>query len=333
MILNSSQIKPNPITSPHYLYIGIDVSKDKLDIAYHQSSRKIHFKTPNSASGIAKLCKDLLLLETPCHIILEPTGYYSRRIVTMLQAVSIRVTKVNPRQAREFARAQGKLSKTDKIDAFVLAQYGSVFHPEPSRTISPSIAHLQELHTAYKTLSASHVNLEKYLKSFQEKASIHAFKKALVSLEKQMEALLKEMINIVFLDEDLYSKFIALSSIKGIGHKTALSILALFPEIGELNRKQVAALVGLAPREHQSGAMRGRATIQAGRNRLRNDLYMASLSASRSNPFLKGLYSRLREKGKPAKVALIAVARQLICYANALIAGRFSLECHSPVEA
>lgn len=336
MKLISSQIKPNSISTLSYLYIGIDVSRDKLDIAYFQSDRKIHFQTSNSASGIKKLCNDLLRLSPSCHVILEPTGYYSRRVVASLQASSIRVTKVNPRQARDFAKAQGKLSKTDKIDAFVLAQYGSVFQPSPSRLISPVIARLQELHTAYKTLSSSHSNLVKSLKSFQDKSSIHSFKIVLTSLEKQMENVLREMLNAVLLDHDLYPKFKALSQIKGIANKTALSILALFPELGELNRKQTAALVGLAPREHDSGMMRGRASIQAGRNRLRNDLYMASLSASRCNPPLKALYKRLREKGKPAKVALIAVARQLICYANALIAGRFEPKVHEaalPVSA
>lgn len=330
---NSLQIKTNTITSLPYLYIGIDISKDKLDVAYYQDSRKIHFTTPNCESGIRNLCEKLLRMKESCHVILEPTGFYSRRIVAMLQASSIRVTKVNPRQARDFARAQGKLSKTDKIDAFLLAQFGRLFQPEPSRLLSPKIIRIQELYSVYKVLTASHVNLGKSRLSLQDKVSLRTIDKALLSLGKQIEAVLKEMTQIVFLDNDLYPKYTTLIKIKGIGQKTALSILALLPELGELNRKQVAALVGLAPREYQSGAMKGRATIQAGRNRLRNDLYMASLSASRNNPSLREIYARLRAKGKPAKVALIAVARQLICYANALIAGRFSIELETCSQA
>ena len=303
--------------NPHITYLGLDIAKLTLDLRLQPgvTPRTIS----NSASGHRKLIKAVRALPGPVHLICEATGGYEHDLLAALHQAHIPLTRINPRQARDFARASGLLAKTDRLDAAVLAEYGLVFQPPPTvaRTqiqerLSALVARRQEL---LGLLTQEQLRAEHHHDAFVCRHALglkRTLQKHLDQIEAQIAALEQS-------DATLHARVERLSSIQGVGQRTAWLLLAALPELGTLARGQAAALAGLAPYNHDSGPCRGQRHIAHGRPLARTALYMAALVAARCNPVLRPLYQRLRAAGKPAKVALVALMRKLVELANLLL--------------
>lgn len=306
-----------------YKAIGIDISKDKLDIYCSQTKR--YWNVSNSAEHIGTLTKELSDLK-PDFIVFEPSGGYERLLVTMLACQGLEFSRVNARQIRDYAKACGRLAKTDKLDAQILAQYGLKMNPR--KTILPTpVQQTLQIYGLRRRQLVDMLKAEKqHLAQYSHQGIIKDLKKHLESLEQSIDQLEKTMEALVQQDPTLVGSFKILTSVTGIGSVTALTFLSDLPELGHLNAKQIAALVGVAPQNYDSGNMRGQRHIQGGRQPSRNALYMATLSAIRYEPTLKAFYKKLRDQGKPAKVAIVAVMRKLIIWLNAKLADFYSPE-------
>ncbi len=252
--------------------------------------------------------------------VLEPTGGYERSVVEALLAARLPVAKVNAKQVRQFARACGQLSKTDRIDAFVLADYGRRMETKVLAAPSPSQAVLVDLVSRYRQLS--HMIVQE--KNRREKLTRQAdgrtrawIEESLRFLLEQRQSVVDEMTACLKSDAGLQSKIDVLMSLKGIGVRTACFLMAGLPELGLMDKGQIAKLVGVAPLNRDSGLMRGKRMIAGGRRPVRDALYIAALPAIRFDPDMKALFERLKAKGKPGKVALVAVMRKMIIILNA----------------
>ena len=322
--MNHIHAKCNTDNNTEVLYIGADVAKTKIDIAFKEREGFCHFSIPNTLEGMNTLVNKLRRTKACCHVILEPTGYYSRLLVYTLGDQEIAFSKINPRFIRNFARSQGKLSKTDKIDACLLSWYGELYHPKADSPLSSERKKLTDIHSSMITLIDQRSNLLKAFRAYQQNESISAIQQVIDTLSEQIRLLENLILEIIDKSDELKRIYRLLLTIKGIGSRIAIALIVDFPELGTLGRKEAAAIAGLAPREWESGCMRGRCSIQGGRPLLRKHVYMAALVASRYNEVLRPIYREMLQKGKKKKVALIAIARRLICYVNALIAGRFA---------
>jgi transposase len=296
------------------IYAGLDIAK--LNLQLHLAGR--FYDLPNTAAGHRRLLK-LLATEANVQVICEATGGYERAVVLALQQAALAVSVLNPGRVRHFARAQGQRAKTDPIDAKVLTDYGQAFHPKPTPARSAIEKQLTEL--IRRRVQLLEVLVAQRLQSQslalpvlirQARSLIRRLEADLKQIEDQLRALRTQA-------ELLDQRASKLEAITGVGTVTALSVLAELPELGTLNRRQVAALAGLAPHPRESGQWQGRRTIGGGRAPVRRALYMAALVASRSNPILKAFYQRLRAKNKPAKVALSALMRKLIVLMNHIL--------------
>jgi transposase len=297
------------------IFVGIDVSKRFLDMAVRPSGT--HWRIGNTAEEIAPLVAQLGELG-PTLIVLEATGGYEMAIAEALAVARLPVAVVNPRQVRDFARSLGKLAKTDRIDAAVLARFAEAVHPEPRALPDEQSQQLQALLVRRRQLIEMLV----------------AEKNRLELAHPQVKARLAEHITwledeLDTLDQDLHEHLRAspvwrekddlLQSFKGVGPVMATTCLADLPELGLLNRKQIAALVGVAPFNCDSGKMHGKRAIWGGRACVRNVLYMATLSATRHNPVIRAHYQHLLAAGKQKKVALIACMRKVLTILNAML--------------
>lgn len=304
---------------PSPLCLGIDVSKATLDIA--ASSDIAQFTVSNESDGF-----DIITAELRKHsvalVLMEATGGLEAAVACSLQAEGFDVAVINPRQARDFARAMGYLAKTDRIDARVLAQMAEVInrHPERERFIrtQPDVerqvlaAMVVRRRQLIMMLVAERNRL--YPAHPQSRKSINIIIKA---LEAELTRIDEDMSNHIRNHFKELSE--RLSSIKGVGTMTVAALLAEVPELGRLSRREVSTLVGVAPINRDSGTMRGRRTIFGGRAGVRTALYMAALVATRFNPVIKAFYIRLVDAGKPKKVALVACMRKLLTILNAML--------------
>lgn len=298
------------------VFVGIDISKKRLDIFLIPPDTS--FALPNTEAGIAKLVARLLQV-APQIILLEATGGYEFRIVAALREAGLPACFINPRQVRDFARSLGILAKTDRIDARVLAQFAEKLRPEPRPL--PDAQH-QEL----KHLMARRRQLLEMIQMEQNRLQISPFPRvkqsilaALQALKEQLRQLEQDIDDFfqrhpVWLDQDQL-----LRSVPGVGPQTSLSIMAWLPELGNLNRREIAALVGVAPFNRDSGAWRGKRSIRGGRPQVRRALYMATLAALRFNAVIRAFYHRLLLNGKARKLALIACMRKLLTILNAML--------------
>ena len=299
-------------------FVGIDISKSSFDICILPERRMATFA--NTAEGIAgflALVADLAGIE---RLVIEPTGGYERGVVDALLAAHLPVAKVNAKQVRQFARACGQLSKTDRIDAFVLADYGRRMESKVLALSSPGQTMLADLVSRYRQLS--HMIVQE--KNRREKVTRNAdgrtrawIEESLRFLSGQRQAVVEAMTACLKADAVLKSKADVLMSLKGIGLRTACFLIAGLPELGLMNKGQVAKLVGVAPLNRDSGQMRGKRMIAGGRRPVRDALYIAALPAIRFDPDMKALFQRLKAKGKPGKVAIVAVMRKMIVILNA----------------
>jgi transposase len=295
-------------------YVGLDIAKFSLEL--HLNGR-LH-RLSSSKAGAAQLLKLLGNVPT-AHVICEATGGYERPIVALLQAAQIPVSVINPARVRNFARAKGLLAKTDSLDAAVLTAYGECFGPKATPPLSEPQRELADL-------VARRLQIMDLL--IVEKTRFHQINGTKVrrlaaqlqrQLQKQLDAIDVIIAEVLLQDPGLSQKTQQLEQISGVGKITAVSVLAQMPELGQLNRRQTAALSGLAPMNRDSGQWSGKRFISGGRAAVRRVLYMAALSAARYNPQFKIFYQRLRLAGKPAKVALTAVMRKLIILMNHLL--------------
>ena len=301
-------------------FIGVDVSKDHLDV-HCLPDAPPHggaFCVARTPAGIADLIDRLKAIE-PQLVVLEATGGLERVVVAALAGAGMAVVAVNPRQIRDFARATGKLAKTDALDAAVIARFAQAVRPTP-RPIPGEDAHaLAELVARRRQVIEMMVAERNRKRLAVARPALKSIDRVLAVLEKQLADLDRDIGERVRNTPVWREKEDLLKSVPGVGDQTARTLIAALPELGELDRRQIAALVGVAPINRDSGQWRGRRMIAGGRADVRSALYMAALVGVRFNPILKAYYTRLRNAGKPAKVAIVAAMRKLLTTLNAML--------------
>ncbi len=298
------------------VYVGIDVSKSYLDVYVHPSG--IARRVTNDKSGLASLAR-FLRPHAPETIVLEATGRYHRLCHRHLHDDGFCVAVMNPYRTRKFSDVLGQLAKTDEIDARMLAQFGAMVQPAASTPPAPAIAALRELLTARRQAGAEKTALQHQLNEVESNLVKSQIRARLKMCERHQVVLEKAIRTTIQQHTELKSRFDILTSIPGIALITAATLIAELDELGAANASQIAALVGVAPMNCDSGIWRGQRRIRGGRHNVRTALYMAALAASRASPDMARFYGRLRKNGKPFKVAITAVMRKLAILANTLI--------------
>jgi transposase len=296
-------------------FVGIDVSKDHLDVHVHPLGQA--FRLANDPDGIADLVQRLLAL-APQGVVAEATGRLEAPLAAACAQAGLPLSLVNPRQARDFAKGLGRLAKTDRVDAAALARFAEAVAPPPRPLPDAAAQAFAALVTRRRQLLDMRTAERNRLATAAE-AVRPDIRKHIAWLERRLARLDDELAAAVQASPLWRAKEDLLRGVTGIGPTVARTLLAALPELGTLGRKQIASLVGLAPRARDSGRFRGQRHIGGGRAEVRSVLYMASLSAARYNPVLRPFYQRLRAAGKLAKVALVAVARKLLTILNAML--------------
>ncbi|MDZ7707834.1 MAG: IS110 family transposase [Trueperaceae bacterium] len=299
------------------MFIGIDVSKSTLDIAILPTAEV--FEVPNDAEGHVRLIERLETEGPIERIVLEATGGYERACAFALFTADLPVVVVNPRQTRDYARATGRLAKTDRIDAISLAQFAKAVKPELRDLGTPERQELAALVARRRQLVSMIGSERQRLQAATSDVVRADLDHSLAFLKGSLTELEKALLVAVNDDPEWRERMELLESVPGIGRITALTLLAELPELGTLSAKEIAALVGVAPMNRDSGKNRGYRRTIGGRARVRKVLYMAALTAARYNPTLHAFYERLRAAGKHGKVALTAVMRKLLVTLNAMI--------------
>lgn len=301
------------------MFVGIDVSKDRLDVHVRPSDEA--FAVGRDGEGLVALIERIGALD-PYLVVLEATGGFELTVAAALVAAGMPLAVINPRQIRDFARATGQLAKTDALDAKAIARFAETVRPEPRAVPDEQARALGELVARRRQvieMMTAERNRRRQLTS----------RRLIKSIDRLLAVLLKELAE---LDRDVgdgirgtpawRERDELLRSVPGIGDIVSRTLIADLPELGRLDRKQIAALVGVAPLNRDSGTMRGRRTIWGGRAKVRGALYMAALVASRHNPVLAAFYQRLISAGKAKKLAITAVMRKLLTILNAIIRDR-----------
>ena len=296
------------------VHAGIDIAKASLQL--HLQSKS--YDLPNNPAGHTRMIQRLEAVPG-VHVICEASGGHERAVVAALHEAQIPVSVINPARARQFARASGQLAKTDPIDAAVLTAFGQAFTPAPTAARTAVEIKLAALVSRRAQLLELRIAEEQRADTCADADLRKLFTAWLTQVEKQIlkvEALIEKLLEA---QAPLAQQVQRLDDITGVGRITAVAVLAAMPELGQLNRRQAAALAGLCPYNRDSGQWAGQRHISGGRAEVRRALYMAALTASRSNHQLKPFYDRLIAAGKPAKVALTAVMRKLIVLMNHLL--------------
>jgi len=296
-------------------FVGIDVSKKQLDVAFLPDAK--HKTYPNTEEGIVHLTGFLRSL-APTLIVLEATGGLELSCVGVLAAEGLPVVVVNPRQIRDFAKATGKLAKTDAIDAQVIARFGEAVRPEIREFKSLEMQELAALNTR-RCQIIQMITSEKNRLATASKWTRGDIKEHIAWLKERLDDVNEELSKSIRNSTVWREKDDLLRSVPGIGPVASATLLSQLPELGALNRKQIAALVGVAPLNRDSGVMRGKRCVWGGRAGVRSSLYMATLVATRFNPIIAAFYRRLCNAGKAHKVALTACMRKLLTILNAMV--------------
>jgi transposase len=307
-------------------WIGIDVSQDNLDIAIYPQN--ITWRVTNDAAGRAELVHKLAAYDI-AGVVLEATGGLERAVMSELEAAGYQTRRVNPVQIRHFAKASGKLAKTDRIDALRIAHFGQSLQPPVTLLPDVQTRELQALVTRRQQIVAM-VTMEKnHLHSCETwvRSSIEA---TIAQLEAQLVELEARLASVSTGRPQWQERLAILTSVKGIGPVISQALLVQLPELGQRTAKQIAALVGVAPFNHDSGKWRGQRRIQGGRKELRSLLYMAAMCAVQHNSVFRDHYAQLLQRGKPRKVALVACIRKLLGILNAML-GTNQPWCDQPV--
>jgi transposase len=297
------------------VYLGVDIAKSYLDGALGNEKRRFS----NDTIGHRQLIKWVKQVDVSVQVICESSGGYERALVQALARAGVQISLVQANRVRQFARAAGILAKTDRIDAEVLCEFGNVMRPQIVTAATLEQEHLRELESQRRHLTHLLVMEQNRGARLSDVCVCKLNRRLIKQIKKQidqLDLLIKEHIE---QSQELSAKAKKLTSISGVGLRTAALLLAQLPELGELNRREVAALVGVAPFNRDSGRMRGKRAIYGGRRPVRHGLYMAALVAARHNPVLRQFYLRLRAAGKPAKLALTATMRKLLIVLNSAL--------------
>jgi transposase len=295
---------------------GIDVSKDRLDVMILPEERCSSVN--NDAGGWADLV-ERLSDSSIAAIGIEASGGYERGVVRALLAAGMPVRLVNPFKLRQFARASGVLAKNDPLDARMIASFVTIMPTRPAQRQAPAAERLAEILAIRRQLSAEKVAAENASRLLEDAMLQRLSRRRIVRLAADIDLLDKRMVEIVATDDALLHRYRLLTSMPGVGAVLACTLIALLPELGCMSRKQVAALVGVAPYAFESGTLKGRRCIWGGRAHVRHVLYMAAMSASNWNPGLKAFHDRLKAAGKLPKVTIVAVMRKMITILNAMV--------------
>jgi transposase len=305
-------------------YVGIDISKAFLDVSLDGSNQL--FQYSNDETGLKNLIK-VLPANKDCLIVMEATGGYERFCIKALQKEGFLTAVVNAKRVRDFAKAAGKLAKTDKIDAQMIRRYGLTFNPLAQAFISKNKEDLENNRRRRKQL-ISMLTMEKQHLAQANNSGKKRIEKHIALLEKHLKKIDTELKAAITEDPELQEKVELLEGICGIGEVTAAELIVGLPELGQLSPKEIAALAGVAPYNTDSGTKKGKRAIWGGRAAIRSALYMAALSARRYNPAIKVFYDRLITKGKAKKVALVACMRKLVIVANAILRDKVQWQPH-----
>ena len=296
--------------------IGIDVAKQYFDM-YVLCSRQ-HHRLDNTAEGVRQ-CVQVCKAATPELIVMEATGGYELALACALQAEGLPVAIVNPRRIRDFAKAAGQIAKTDKLDARIIAQFAATLEPMPTEQINENTQKLKALVARRNQLVGLHTAESNRLEHADVRDIRRSIAAVLKVIETQLETIDRQIEEHIQNTPQLQQRSETIDSAPGIGPTTAHMLVTELPELGRLNRRQIAALVGVAPFNRDSGTFRGKRMTGGGRKDIRSRLFMPTLVAVRHNPVLKAYYTRLVGQGKCKMVALAATMRKLICILNTMI--------------
>ena len=298
------------------VFAGIDVSKDRLDVHLRPSGRSL--AVPRDGPGLERLVADLRRL-APTLVVMEATGGFEVTVAAALAGAGLPLAVVNPRQIRDFARATGRLAKTDRLDAEAIALFAERVRPEPRPIADAEARALAEL-VARRRQIVEMIGMEANRRRQARTARVaRTIAATLQVLEAQLADLDRDIGTALRASPAWRQADDLLRSVPGIGPIASRTLIAEMPELGRLDRREAAALVGVAPLNRDSGQMRGHRAIAGGRATVRNALFMATLSAVRWNPPLKAHYQQLVERGRPKKVAIVACMRRLLGILNAII--------------
>ena len=303
------------MNSSEITYIGVDLAKDSFEVFFPGKSLTL----PNCNSGIKKLIAMITASGKTCHVCCEATGSYGVPLLRSLICKGIAVSQVNPVFIKGYIRSFGRLAKTDRIDARFIAGYAEDRCPKALSLDALDHLKLKEMHRQLRHLIQLRAELKTSLDKYHEKTIQSAVAKHIRYFDREIKKLEASLLAAIKADSGLHKKYKLLIAIQAVGPKTALTLLLDMPELGTMNRRQVASLAGLAPVHNDSGNFRGKRSIRRGRKAPRSVLYMAALTAAFKNPILSAFYRRLRKQGKHHQVALIAVARKLLIHINTVL--------------
>ena len=299
---------------PAPLWVGIDVAKDQLDVAIGPAGET--WSVPNHDEGICSLVTDLR--SRACGlIVLEATGGFEIPAVVALAAVGLPVVVANPRQVRNFARATGQLAKTDRLDARILALFAERVRPEV-RTLPDDAARLLDALLTRRRQVSGMIVAERNRQGFAPAPLKKSIEKHVRWLQRELDGVDRDLNKAIQASPIWRAKEALYRGVPGIGPVISRTLIADLPELGRLNRREIASLVGLAPITRDSGKMKGKRMVFGGRASVRGALYMAAVVGARHNPVIRAFYQRLRERGKPPKLALIACAHKLLTILNSM---------------
>jgi transposase len=308
--------------------VGIDVAKASLEVCILPAGTRL--AESNDRDGVRRLLQALPPVGQ-CLIAVEATGGYQRLVVAELIAAGHRTAVVNPRQVRDFARGLGLLAKTDRLDAEAIARFGQQARPRETQPESPLRQRLQELVVRRRQLVEWRTAETCRLETAATKSVIKSLRSLIEQLGKQIRKIEQELSDLVESDDQLQCRAQVLQTAPGVGPLTATTLVAELPELGRLNRRQISALVGVAPFNRDSGKFQGRRAIWGGRAAVRSVLYMAALTARRCNPLIRAFGERLTAAGKPYKVVMVACMRKLLVSLNAILKNNAPWNANSPV--
>jgi transposase len=314
--MNDSFTTESTIATTNAPWWGIDVASDKLDLACDQGTEVLTFA--NSPKGIKQLVARIAR-RGATRIVIEATGGYELPLLAALVDAQLPVVRINPRQLRAFATAVGELAKTDAIDARLIARFAHDVRPEIRPLPTAQQRRLGDLAARRRQLISMRTAESNRLRTTSDLEIKRSIKAMLVFLDRQITRLEQQLAEAVVADEQWQQRDQILQSVPGVATVTSQALLAELPELGQLEHKEIAKLVGVAPLNRDSGKFRGRRMIVAGRGTVRTALYMATMSARRFNPTIRCFYERLRNAGKPFKVAIVACMHKLLTILNAMI--------------
>ena len=301
----------------HRTHIGIDIAKRSFDAVVYQTGEHRSFQT--TPKQIAQAVRWVATHDLPL-VVMEATGGYERDVRDALHTAEVDQAVMNPRWTRRFAESKGRLAKTDKIDATMLAEYAERMEPSPQSPSSPALKTLHELVVRRNQLVKMRVMEKGHCEHVRAGSVAESIARLSDLLAAQIDAINVVIEEHIRSEPELQTKVELMQTVPGIGATTAALLLSEMPELGSCNRQQVGALAGVAPMNRDSGSFTGKRSARGGRKQIRTGLYMAALSATRSNPPMKVFYDRLRANGKPWKVAITAVMRKLLIVLNTMLA-------------